>query len=98
MSVRITLPLLGVFVILVATLGVNDASAAGINYDPNEVVVRNNPTVCSIQPLDPDLTKNQIEKFATQSRVSVSEWQQHLQGQVNKNDWPNWEINYKQLD
>ena len=89
---------LAVLVLLVSTLGVNSAFAAEIKYDPNEVVIRNNPTVCSIQPLDPDLTKNQIEKFATQSRVSVSEWQQHLKAEASKNEWSNWEINYKQFD
>ena len=84
-----------IFAIALSTLGVSYAFAAGIIYEPNELVVRNNPTVCSIQPLDPDLTKKQIEKFATQSRVSVSEWQQHLQSGVGKTDWPNWEIKYK---
>lgn len=90
--------LLGICFALVSTNGANQASGAGINYEPNELVVRNNPTVCSIQPLDPNLTNNQIEKFGTQSRTSVSEWQQHLQSEVVKKDWPNWEINYKQFD
>ena len=94
----ILLPTLAVLVVLVSTLGVNHAFAAEIKYDPNELVVRNNPTVCSIQPIDPDLTKNQIEKFAKQSRTTIQEWQQHLQSEEGKKEWPNWEINYKQFD
>ena len=90
--------LVGVLVVLVSTLGVNHAFAAGIIYEPNEIVVRGNPTVCSINPLDPDLTEKQIEKFASQSRFSVSEWQQHLQSGVGKTDWSNWEINFKRFD
>ncbi len=90
------LPLFGV--VALATLGVSNAFATEIKYDPNEVVLRNNPTVCSITPLDPDLTKNQIEKFADQSRASIQEWEQHLKGKALKGEWPNWEFNYKQLD
>lgn len=92
------LSLVGVLIVIVSTFGVNNAFAEGIIYEPNELVVRNNPTVCSIQPLDPDLTEKQIEKFSTQSRASATEWQQHLQSGVGKTNWPNWEINFKQFD
>jgi hypothetical protein len=85
-------------VFALASLGANIAFATEIKYDPNEVVLRNNPTVCSVTPLDPGLTKNQIEKFADQSRASIQEWEQHLQGEALRNESPNWEFNFKQLD
>jgi hypothetical protein len=84
--------------VVVSTFGVNQVFAAEIKYDPNKIVLRNNPTVCSIQPLDPDLTKNEIEKFAEQSRASISEWEQHLKAEAGKKEWSNWEFNYKQFD
>ena len=55
---------LAVLGVLVSTLGVSQAFAAEIKYEPNGVQVRNNPTICSIKLLDPDLTQNQIDKFA----------------------------------
>ena len=98
LKLKKTLPLIILFSILFITIvGNQESFAEKIKYEPNKMVVRNNPTVCSIEPLDPDLTKNQIEKFATQSKVSVSEWQQHLQTGLVKNDLSKWEINYKLL-
>lgn len=83
---------------LASSLGVNHAIAAEITYEPNGVIVRNNPTVCSVTPLDPNLNKNQIEKFADQSRASIQEWEQHLQAEALRSESSNWDFNYKQLD
>jgi hypothetical protein len=89
---------LAAFVVLVSTLSVNHAIAAEITYEPNGVILRNNPTVCSVTPLDPSLTKNQIEKFADQSRASIQEWEQQLQAEALRSESSNWDFNYKQLD
>ena len=89
---------LAVLGVLVSSLGVSQAFAAEIKYEPNGVQVRNNPTICSIKPLDPDLTQNQIDKFVEQSKVSISEWENHLKDAAGKKDWSKWEFNYKQLD
>ena len=75
-------------VVIISTLGVNQAFAAEITYEPNEVIVRNNPTVCSIQPIDPDLTKNELEKFPTQTKSSIDEWEQHLKNKAGKKTGP----------
>ena len=86
-----------VLVMLVSTLGFNQAIAAEIKYEPNGVVVRNNPTICSIQPIDLALSKNELDKFSTQTSSSVDEWEQHLKSKAGKNDWSNWDINYKHI-
>ena len=83
---------------LVSTISVSYAGATEITYEPNGVILRNNPTVCSVTPLDPSLTKNQIERFADQSRSSIQEWEQHLKKEALRSESPNWEFNYKQFD
>jgi hypothetical protein len=88
---------LAALIVLVPTLVINQTFAAEITYDPNGVTVRNNPTVCSIQPNDPDLTKNELEKFSTQTRSSIDEWEQHLKNKAGKSNWSYWEINHKHL-
>ena len=87
-----------VIVVIISTLGVNQAFASEITYEPNEVIVRNNPTICSIQPIDPDLTKNELEKFPTQTRSSIDEWEQHLKNKAGKKNWSNWEIHHKHIN
>jgi hypothetical protein len=87
-----------VFLISISAILFNDAFAAEIKYDPNGVMVRNNPVVCSIQPIDEDLTEKQLEKFTIETKNSVNEWKQHLNESVPKNDWSNWEITHKPLD
>jgi len=86
-----------VLVVLVSVLSVNHAFATEIKYDSNEVIVRNNPTVCSIQPIDSDLTKNEQEKFSTQTSSSIDEWEAHLKNKVDKSNWSNWEISHKHI-
>ena len=86
-----------VLAVIISTLGVNQTFAAEITYEPNEVMVRNNPTVCSIPPIDSDLTKNELEKFPTHTKSSIDEWEQHLKNKAGKKDWPNWEIHYKHI-
>lgn len=85
-----------VFVItLVSASSINHVFGAEIKYDPNEVVVRNNPTICSISPVDLDLTKNRLEKFSTQTSSAIGEWEQHLKNKAGKNNWINWELDHK---
>jgi hypothetical protein len=88
---------LAALVVLVSTMSVSHAIAAEITYEPNEVIVRNNPTVCSIQPIDSDLSKNELDKFSTQTRSSIDEWEQQLKSEAGKSNWSNWEINHKHL-
>jgi hypothetical protein len=88
---------LAALVVLVSTMSVSHAIAAEITYEPNGVEVRNNPTVCSIQPIDSDLSKNELDKFSTQTRASIDEWEQQLKSETGKSNWSNWEINHKHL-
>lgn len=90
--------LVTVFVFAIFTIGVNQAFGSEIKYEFNGVMVRNNPTICSIQPIDNDLTEIQLEKFSAQTKYSISEWQQHLQQKGGKNAWSNWEITHKHID
>ena len=81
--------------VLISAPSINHVSGAEIKYDPNEMVVRNNPTICSIQPIDLDLTKNQLEKFSTQTSSAIDEWEQHVKSKAGKNNWSNWEFDHK---
>jgi len=90
--------LVTVLVLTVFTIGVNQSFASEIKYEFNGLMVRNNPTICSIQPIDKDLTENQLEKFSSQTKYSISEWEQHLQQKSGKNAWSNWEITHKHVD
>lgn len=100
--IKVLLEILKIFaitalVVLVSTLSVSHAIAAEITYEPNGVMVRNNPTVCSIQPIDSDLSKNELDKFSTQTRSSIDDWEQKLKSEAGKSNWSNWEINHKHL-
>ncbi|MGH1567924.1 MAG: hypothetical protein ACRBBZ_01780 [Nitrosopumilus sp.] len=81
--------------ILVSAPSINHVFGSEIKYDPNEVVVRNNPTICSISSVDLDLTKNQLEKFSAQTSSAINEWEQHLKSKAGKNNWSNWELDHK---
>ena len=48
--------------------------------------------------IDPDLKKNELKKFDTQTKSSVDEWEIHLKNKVSKSNWSNWEINHKHLN
>ena len=89
--------IVALLVVLVSALSVNHVSALEIKYESNEVIIRNNPTVCSIQPIDPDLTINEQKKFFTQTSSSIDEWESHLKSEVSKSKWSNWEINHKHI-
>lgn len=84
-------------IILVFSLGINQSFAVDIIYEPNGVTLRNNPTVCSIQPDDPNLTKNELEKFSIQTGSAIDDWEQHLKNKGGKSNWSNWEINHKNI-
>jgi len=63
MSVRREIFVSGLFAILVSTLGVNHAFAYEITYEVWGSPLKNNPTVCAIQPSFDDLEKWELELF-----------------------------------
>lgn len=91
----LNLILASLLIVIVSSLGVNSAFSAEIKYEPNGVELRHNPTICSIQPVDPDLTKNELEKFDTQTQSAIDEWEQRLKDRAGKKNWSNWEINHR---
>ena len=79
-------------VIVISTLVYMDASqvsAFEISYKPNGIKLEPDPTVCTIEPTEADLSPKEIEKLMTQTKSAVREWETKLQAEtrVYKDAW-----------
>jgi len=84
--------MLAVLVVLVSTLGVNHAFAYEITFEEWGSPIKNNPTVCAIQPSFDDLEKWELERFMKQSKLSSDDWEVKLKNAQKNSEL--WEITY----
>jgi len=86
-------------VILILPIIVHQAFAYTIEFEPIGYKLKQNPTICAIEPSDPNLSDKEIEKLFDQTRIAVGEWKAQLQNAVvyqkNKDFW---EINYIEIE
>jgi len=85
-------------VILIFPIIIHQAFAYTIEYEPIGYKLKKNPTICAIEPSDPNLSDKEIEKLFDQTRITVSEWEVQLQRAViyqQNKDY--WEIDYVQI-
>jgi len=86
-------------VILIFPIIIHQAFAYTIAYEPIGYKLKQNPTICAIEPSDPNLSYKEIEKLFDQTRIAVSEWEVQLQQAVlyqQNKDY--WEIDYVQIE
>ncbi len=86
-------------VILIFPIIIHQAFAYTIEYEPIGYKLKQNPTICAIEPSDPNLSDKEIEKLFDQTRIAVSEWEVQLQRAViyqQNKDY--WEIDYVQIE
>ena len=86
-------------VILIFPIIIHQAFAYTIEYEPIGYKLKQNPTICAIEPSDPNLSDKEIEKLFDQTRITVSEWEVQLQRAViyqQNKDY--WEIDYVQIE
>ena len=85
-------------VILIFPIIIHQSFAYTIEYEPIGYKLKQNPTICAIEPSNPNLSDKEIEKLFDQTRIAVSEWEVQLQSAViyqkNKDFW---EINYEEI-
>ena len=60
-------------VILIFPIIIHQAFAYTIAYEPIGYKLKQNPTICAIEPSDPNLSYKEIEKLFDQTRIAVSE-------------------------
>jgi len=86
-------------VILIFPIIIHQAFAYTIEYEPIGYKLKQNPTICAIEPSDPNLSDKEIEKLFEQTRIAVGEWKVQLQQAViyqQNKDY--WEIDYVQIE
>ena len=85
-------------VILIFPIIIHQSFAYTIEYESIGYKLKQNPTICAIEPSNPNLSDKEIEKLFDQTRIAVSEWEVQLQSAViyqkNKDFW---EINYEEI-
>jgi len=86
-------------VILLFPIIIHQAFAYTIEYEPIGYKLKQNPTICAIEPSDPNLSDKEIEKLFDQTRISVSEWEVKLQQAAIYQKYKDyWEIDYVQIE
>lgn len=87
-------------VFLISILVYTDATQAfafEVSYKPNGIKLGLNPTVCTVEPTDYDLTSREVEKLMKQTKLAVDEWETKLQAEtrIHKDAWA---FNYIVID
>ena len=71
-------------------------SAFEVSYKPNGIKLEPNPTVCTIEPTEADLSSKEIEKLMKQTKLAVDEWEAKLKGQTREYK-DNWDFTYIEI-
>jgi len=75
------------------------SSAYEVTYKPLGFEFEHSPTICAIEPQDPNLSSTQIEKLLDQARISTSEWDAKLKSaEKNRDKKDSWSLNYVVID
>ncbi|WP_316506580.1 tetratricopeptide repeat protein [Nitrosopumilus sp.] len=72
-------------------------SAFEVSYKPNGIKLGPNPTVCTIEPTEADLSSKEIEKLMTQTRLAVDEWEAKLQRDTREHK-DSWDFSYIEVN
>ena len=71
------------------------SSAYEVTFKPLGFEFEHSPTICALEPQDPNLSSTQIEKLLDQARISTSEWDTKLKSaEKNRDKKDNWSLNY----
>jgi tetratricopeptide (TPR) repeat protein len=87
-------------IFLISILVYTDATQAfafEVSYKPNGIKLEPNPTVCTVEPIDSDLTSKEIEKLMKQTKLAVDEWEVKLQAET-RNNKDAWAFEYIVID
>jgi len=80
---------LGVFVL---GFSFQESFAYEVTYDPTGFTLKDNPTICVVNPSSYDLSEKEIEKLLKQTKLSSDEWEAKFK--QNQRNSEVWEINY----
>ena len=86
-----------VSILIIGTLGFTSQSADAytIEYEPIGVKLKQSPTICTLEPQNPELSDTEIEKLMEQARLGVLEWEAKLKSAESyKQNKDFWTINY----
>ncbi|MDH3341393.1 MAG: tetratricopeptide repeat protein [Nitrosopumilus sp.] len=86
-----------VFISTLAYIDTTEALAFEVSYKPNGIKLAPDPTVCTIEPTESDLTSKEVEKLMKQTKLAVDEWETKLQAET-RNNKEGWDFNYIVID
>jgi tetratricopeptide (TPR) repeat protein len=87
-------------IVLISTLSYIDTTEAlafEVSYKPNGIKLGPDPTVCTIEPTESDLTSKEVEKLMKQTKLAVDEWETKLQAET-RNNKEGWDFNYIEIN
>jgi len=99
--VRVNLVILVIVsILIIGTLGLSQsADAYTIEFEPIGVKLKQSPTICTLEPQNPELSDAEIEKLMEQARLGVLEWESKLKSAESyKQNKDFWTINYVIID
>ena len=92
------IPIITSIVILGTLVLSQQAFAYEVTYKPIGFEFDHSPTICALEPQDPNLSSNEIEKFLELARHGVVEWETQLKNAESNGDNKGyWNINYVEI-
>ncbi len=92
------IPIITGIVILGTIVLSQQAFAYEVTYKPIGFEFNHSPTICALEPQDPNLPSNEIEKLLELARLGVAEWESHLKNaEANMANKDFWSINYVEI-
>jgi len=85
------------FISILVYTDATQAFAFEVSYKPNGIKLGLNPTVCTVEPTDSDLTSKEVEKLMKQTKLAVDEWETKLQAET-RNNKDAWAFDYIVID
>jgi len=99
LRVNLVIPVLA-SILIIGTIGFTSQSvdAYTADYQPFGVKLKHHPTICALEPQDPELSNTEIEKLMEQARGSTLEWEAKLKSAESyRQDKDFWTINYVKI-
>lgn len=88
--------ILGIVILFVISTGLSfqQSYAYETTFETTGYVLKNNPTICAIEPSVEGLEQWQVDRFIEQSKISSDEWETKFKN--NQKNSEVWEITYVQ--
>jgi len=92
------IPIITGIVILGTIVLSQQAFAYEVYYETIGFEFDHSPTICALEPQDPNLKSNKIKKLLNQARLGVAEWETQLKNaEANTDNKDFWTINYVEI-